>query len=78
VNISEYGARIEMEGAMDAPPEFIVTLTPRGTPFRRCLVIWRTESALGVQFDRPLAANHVNDPAFEPHPRSRVAVSTGA
>ena len=67
VDISEFGARIEMDAAMDAPNEFILTLTPRGFPYRRCQVMWRSERAIGVEFDRPLAARHVHDPEYEPH-----------
>jgi len=67
VDISEYGARIEMKDAKDAPNEFILTLTPRGYPYRRCQVMWRSEHAIGVEFDSPLAARHVHDPEYEPH-----------
>jgi hypothetical protein len=57
VDISDYGARIEMDAAADTPDRFPITMTARGYPYRRCRVVWRSDSELGVEFDHPLTVD---------------------
>lgn len=45
-NVSETGARIEVEQARELPDEFVLHLS--GKVPRRCRVIWRADRALGI------------------------------
>src|SRR5262245_60098347 len=56
LDISEEGARIAIGGADRLPSDFILLLTPSGCPQRRCHMIWRTPTHVGVEFERPITA----------------------
>jgi PilZ domain-containing protein len=58
VNISDEGACLAVDAAPETPDKFILTLSPRGFPYRRCKVVWRSASEVGVKFDR----NPLEDP----------------
>jgi hypothetical protein len=49
-DISELGARLALESESELPDEFVLLLTPKGTPRRACRVVWRDGLALGVEF----------------------------
>jgi hypothetical protein len=49
-DISEIGARLALERETEIPDEFVLLLTPKGTPRRNCRVVWRDGLALGVEF----------------------------
>jgi hypothetical protein len=55
-DISELGARLTLESETEIPDEFVLLLTPKGTPRRQCRVVWRDGLALGVEFPREEAA----------------------
>ena len=49
-DISEIGARLTLESDSELPEEFVLLLTPKGTPRRQCRLIWRDGLAAGVEF----------------------------
>jgi hypothetical protein len=53
-DVSESGARLDIENAESIPDEFVLLLSRRGVPKRKCRVIWRNERQLGGSFDRSL------------------------
>jgi len=50
-DISETGAKLELENVGDLPQAFTLLLTGRGQSHRRCHSVWRTERHIGVHFD---------------------------
>ena len=52
-DISDKGARLDVENPESLPDEFMLFLSSRGTPRRQCNVAWRTESQVGVKFVSP-------------------------
>jgi PilZ domain len=52
VDISDYGARLELDNPNDVPERFTVVMGPNGGPYRRCRVVWRANNQMGVEFDR--------------------------
>jgi PilZ domain len=63
-DISETGARIDVEGAKEFPDHFMLFLSHNGSARRACRVMWRTPRQLGVRFESHLAAaEHI---AMEP------------
>jgi hypothetical protein len=52
LDISESGARLGIEAAVVPPDEFTIVFASGGRPYRRCRVLWRGETQLGVLFDR--------------------------
>jgi len=52
VDISETGARLVFRDAMAVPDRFTIVLTPHGAPSRRCRLVWRGASDVGVAFER--------------------------
>jgi hypothetical protein len=52
LDISEDGARLGIEAAQAPPDEFTIVFAPGGCPYRRCRVLWRSETQLGVRFDK--------------------------
>ena len=53
-DISDTGARLDVEKPDILPEKFVLLLSSRGSPKRKCRVIWRTEKQIGVEFDRRL------------------------
>jgi hypothetical protein len=49
-DISATGARLAVSGNADLPPEFIIYLSETGTAQRRCQVVWRSATHVGVTF----------------------------
>jgi len=54
-DISDHGARLDVESTENVPDNFILLLSNRGRPKRKCKVAWRNKKQLGVEFERPLA-----------------------
>jgi PilZ domain len=50
LDVSVTGAKVKLEGATEAPNEFILLLSKDGKVRRRCKVLWRKETEIGVQF----------------------------
>lgn len=55
-DISESGARIEVEGAEGLSASFLLLLAGANGPRRNCTVIWRESGQVGVAFRRGAAA----------------------
>jgi hypothetical protein len=49
-DISESGARLVLDADGDLPDRFVLLLTANGDAQRRCRVVWRRESDVGVAF----------------------------
>jgi hypothetical protein len=52
VDISETGARLVFRDTTDVPDCFTIVLTPQGAPSRKCRLIWRGDTDVGVAFER--------------------------
>lgn len=58
-DISDTGARIDVEKAEELPDQFFLLLSRRHTlttPRRICRVVWRKPGQLGVRFERRFVA----------------------
>ena len=55
-DISDNGARIDVENPESIPDEFMLFLSSRGTPRRKCTVAWRTGDQIGVKFEAACSA----------------------
>jgi hypothetical protein len=51
-DVSETGARIDVEDAKIIPDHFTLFLSRAGTPKRKCSVVWRNGNQIGVEFER--------------------------
>jgi len=57
LDVSDTGARLELETPAAVPDRFPLVLSGNGTPHRDCRVIWRDGKRVGVTFENrpPLA-----------------------
>ena len=55
-NVSELGARIEVEDTKLVPDSFELLLSSSGKARRACRVVWRKSKQLGVKFEGPQVA----------------------
>ena len=53
IDVSETGAKLALEEPSELPNDFVLMLSERGGPTRRCHVVWATDDQLGVEFERP-------------------------
>jgi hypothetical protein len=67
-SISEAGAELTVTNPNTLPKYFILALSIDGAAQRRCHVVWKAESQVGVEFLRTPAQNRRNAP---PHPAHR-------
>jgi hypothetical protein len=67
-SISESGAELTVANSDTLPKHFILALSIDGAAQRRCRVVWRSESQIGVEF---LRAPTRNRPPSPPHPANR-------
>jgi hypothetical protein len=51
-DISDHGARLEVEDSKVIPDRFFLLLSGNGLARRACNVIWRKPTQIGVQFER--------------------------
>ncbi len=51
-DISDSGARIDVEDSKILPDHFILLLSGNGSARRACTVIWRKPNQVGVKFER--------------------------
>jgi len=52
-DISESGARLDVEAPQLVPDRFVLFLSRSGTPRRTCRTVWRTADQVGVVFEKP-------------------------
>lgn len=64
-DISQSGARIEIDQPAAVPDEFILYLSHSGSARRGCKVMWRKQRQLGVKFDRHIAQDATLVPKLE-------------
>jgi hypothetical protein len=50
-DMSETGARIDVENAAEVPERFMLLLSANGAARRPCRVVWRTPTQIGVRFE---------------------------
>ena len=53
-DISDTGARIDVETAEQLPDRFTLILSGNGAPQRQCRVVWRQPNQIGVNFEMRL------------------------
>lgn len=51
VDMSEHGAKLELENAEDLPEHFTVLLSRRAALKRNCVLMWRSPTCVGVRFE---------------------------
>lgn len=51
-DISDTGARLDVENSKTIPKRFVLMLSSKGNAKRKCTVVWRTDSQIGVAFDK--------------------------
>jgi hypothetical protein len=49
-DISDGGARLVLNSEADLPEQFVLLLTKEGNARRKCRVVWRSGSIIGVEF----------------------------
>ena len=75
-DISETGARLNVENSATVPARFILLLSANGAARRYCRVVWRQPHQIGVQFEPHLVAPQKAGlvPALDPDlPREALA-----
>lgn len=70
-DVSEAGARIEVEDTTPFPDHFMLFLSNNGAARRACHVVWRNSNQLGVKFEKHLAAAATPEPV----PATKVNVN---
>jgi hypothetical protein len=80
LDISETGARLEVESADVVPDRFLLLLSGNGAARRKCRVVWRNDRQVGVAFEPRLVSDeHVSlAPAFDADTPSNAADSVPA
>ncbi|HVY00073.1 MAG TPA: PilZ domain-containing protein [Pseudorhodoplanes sp.] len=53
---SDSGARLIVESPKDVPDRFRLRLSSRARSERQCRVIWRSDTEVGIEFDKGEAA----------------------
>lgn len=53
-DISDSGARLQVENSKTVPNNFVLLLSASGKPKRKCRVVWRKGAQIGVAFEQPL------------------------
>ena len=55
-DISDTGARIDIDDSKTIPDHFLMLLSGNGKAKRKCTVVWRKPRQVGVKFERHLSA----------------------
>ena len=53
IDISQSGAKLGLDQADELPQDFVLLLSERGKPTRRCHVKWMAGDQVGVEFEWP-------------------------
>ena len=75
-DVSETGARIDVQDSSSLPDHFVLMLTSNGTARRFCRVMWRKPTQVGVQFTRTMA--EAAAPKLAPAPDADVQAASDA
>ena len=54
-DISDSGARLDVENSKTVPISFVLLLSRSGKPKRKCRLVWRKGAQIGVEFEKPLS-----------------------
>lgn len=54
-DVSETGARIDVQDSKILPDAFVLMLTSNGAARRFCHIVWRKPTQVGVKFERSMA-----------------------
>ena len=57
-DVSESGARLQVAEGIDVPETFGLRFVSNGAPERRCHVVWRTPTQIGLRFETPATVQH--------------------
>lgn len=79
-DMSETGARIDVQEPDTLPDRFVLLLTANGTARRSCRVVWRKPHQIGVKFElRRVAASHATlVPQLAANRNAEAAAHAGA
>jgi hypothetical protein len=79
-DVSESGARIDVQDSKIVPDCFVLMLTNNGAARRYCRVMWRKPTQIGVRFARSLAeaAQDANAPKTDANAKAAPAASEPA
>jgi hypothetical protein len=79
-DVSESGARIDVQDSNIVPDCFVLMLTNNGAARRYCRVMWRKPTQIGVRFARSLAeaAQDANAPKADANAKAAPAASAPA
>lgn len=76
-DVSDFGARLDVENADNLPDQFVLLLSGRrGSPRRNCRVIWRKPNQVGVEFEKRLSAT--DTVTLVPKPNADIIAAIGA
>jgi hypothetical protein len=53
LDVSAFGAQLELENALTLPGKFVLLLSHDGRLRRQCIVVWRKQNAVGIEFNPP-------------------------
>ena len=53
IDVSAFGARLELKKGGSIPDQFMLLLSHDGKLSRQCSVVWRSENAIGIKFSPP-------------------------
>jgi len=53
IDVSAFGARLELKDVESVPDQFILLLSHDGRFRRNCSVKWRSKDAIGIEFNPP-------------------------
>ena len=53
-DISDSGARLDVENSKTVPDQFVLLLSASGKAKRKCRLVWREGTQIGVEFEKSL------------------------
>lgn len=56
IDISQSGAKLALDQPAELPQDFVLMLSERSGPMRRCHLVWKTGGQVGVEFPRAKGA----------------------
>lgn len=77
-DVSDTGARIDVQDSTTLPDHFVLMLTSSGSARRFCRVMWRKPNQVGVQFTRSLAEAAEPAPPLKPDANAQGATAADA
>ena len=75
---SQEGAQLAVADPDALPDEFILALSADGAARRRCRIVWRTQTQVGVEFVRETNKKQTRSPGVPAQPLQQAALATTA